>query len=170
MAKIKIITKIGDVFFISLKNNHKCYGQIIGNKNGIIAVIVFGKLYDEKDNPSITEIIAESPLFFAHTFEIRLCDGKWKIIGNYLSNINSFYKPFYKLGTKDDARLVNYDDEFIRPISPDEFEELSYRPTISEVGLENAINGYFKLGTWYDSDKKYLYEYVLKSKLIAENG
>lgn len=168
MAKIKIIAKIGDIFFILLKNNHKCYGQIINNKNGIISVIIFDKLYSENDNPTITEIVAESPLFFAHTFDNRICDEKWKIIDNYLSNINSFYKPYYKLGTKDDARLVNYNDEFIRPISTDEFEQLSYRSTVSVASFEDAINGYFKLDTWYPTDSKYLYDYVLRSKKIAE--
>jgi hypothetical protein len=126
------------------------------------------KLFNENDNPSISEVVVEKPLFFAQTFDIRLCENKWKIISNYLNNLNSYSRPFYKLGTKEDARLVNYYGEFIRQISPDEFEELSYKSTISEVGLEAAINGYFKLDTWYDSDKKYLYEYVLKSNLIAK--
>lgn len=169
MKKSKIVAKVGDLFFIPLKNNHKCYGQIIDGNDGIIVVIVFAKLYSENDNPSIKEIVSEKPLFFAHTFDIRLCENKWKIIGNYLNNINSYDKPFYKLGTKDDARLVNYNGEIIRPISPDEFEQLSYKPTISVASLESAINGYFNLDTWYDSDKKYLYEYVIQSNLIAEN-
>jgi hypothetical protein len=29
MKKTKLIVKTGDVFFIPLKNNNKCYGQII---------------------------------------------------------------------------------------------------------------------------------------------
>lgn len=69
MAK-RIVTKIGDVFCVNLKDETKGYFQYVANDQTMLnssVIRAFKKRYNHDESPKIEEIINDEVQFYAHT-------------------------------------------------------------------------------------------------------
>lgn len=95
--------------------------------------------------------------------------GRWKIIGNYISNLKDVIMPYYKLGFPPDVKLVNYRLDVIRMATPEEDELLNFQHSMSPIGYQKELQAYYNLIEW-KSDIKYNYkqmvDLLIKLKLL----
>lgn len=72
----RVITKIGDVFYVKLNDNNKKYFQYVANDltqlNSDI-IRIFKKVYPINENPDLSEVVKDEVEFYAH------CVIKWGI-------------------------------------------------------------------------------------------
>ncbi|WP_160140288.1 Imm26 family immunity protein [Chryseobacterium sp. c4a] len=161
----------GDIFTIPLKNNEFGLGQIINfpRTSDAFIIVLFNKKISESDTFDSIKIEDLEIIFLGYTFDAKLYYNDWQIIGNYKDNIQSIFLPFFKLGTIDDASLVNYRSKVLKRINESQFNKLTYKTEIAPIRYENALNAYFGLQEWISEDyDKILYEKTLESIKIAE--
>ena len=167
----KLKLKEGDLFTIPVNKNEFGLGQIIcfPKTSDAFIIIVFDKKYHDIEDVIFEEGVNSKILFLGYTFDAKLYYKDWQILGNYKLNIEDIILPFFKVGTSDDARLVNYKSEELTPIDINDFEKLSYKSEIAPIRYENALKSYFGLKEWSAEDyDKILYQKTLESIKVAE--
>lgn len=170
MAK-RFKIKEGDIFAIPLGNKEFGLGQIINfpKTSDAFIVILFNEKISHLEDYNDLKIDDLKIIFLGYTFDAKLYYKDWPIIGNYTDNIDSVPLPFFKLGTSDDARLVNYKSEVLKPINESQFHKLHYKSEIAPIRYENALKSHFGLGEWIAEDyNKLLFDKTLESIKIAE--
>lgn len=84
MAK-RIVTRIGNVFCVEIRNEYKCYFQYIANDWTIlnsVVIRVFKRHYPMAYEPNMDEIVHDSVTFYAHTIlRAGLNFGAWYKVG-----------------------------------------------------------------------------------------
>jgi Immunity protein 26 len=161
----------GDLFTIPLNESEFGIGQIVcfPNTSDAFIIIVFDKKYSSSQNIDFKELVTSEILFLGYTFDAKLYYKDWNIMDNIKSNIADVKSPFFKLGTIDDARLVNYKSEELKAIDKKSFEQLSYKTEIAPIRYENALKAHFGLKEWKAEDyDKILYKKTLESIKVAE--
>ncbi|BFO67000.1 Imm26 family immunity protein [Chryseobacterium sp. KCF3-3] len=161
----------GDIFAIPLGNNEFGIGQIINfpKTSDAFIVIIFDRKIDDLEKYADLKIEDLKIIFLGYTFDAKLYYKDWLIIGNYMDNITSIHLPFFKLGTSDDARLVDYKSKVLKHIDESQFNKLTYKSEIAPIRFENALKAHFGLQEWIPEDyDKILYEKTLESVKIAE--
>jgi hypothetical protein len=170
MAK-RFKLKVGDFFTIPLEDNEFGLGQIVNfpKTSDAFIIILFNKKIKDLDEFDDLKIADLEIIFLGYTFDAKLYYKDWAIIGNYKDNIESVSLPFFKLGTIDDARLVNYKSETLKPITESQFNKLMYKAEIAPIRYENALKAFFGIKEWIAEDyDKILYEKTLESIKIAK--
>ncbi|UKB82742.1 immunity 26/phosphotriesterase HocA family protein [Chryseobacterium sp. MEBOG06] len=161
----------GDVFAIPLGNSEFGLGQIINfpKTSDAFIVVIFNEKIAELNEFDKINIDDLKIIFLGYTFDAKLYYKDWQIIGNYKDNIQSIPLPFFKLGTSDDARLVDYKSKVLKHLDESQFDELVYKSEIAPIRYENALKAHFGLQEWIPEDyDKILYEKTLESVKIAE--
>lgn len=150
----------GDIFEFSINDNSKSYGQIVcvPNKQSL-AIVIFKEQFLSR--PSLKEIVNSEVLFFGLTFDAKLYNKHWVIIGNNTDKINDIHLPYYKLGTEE-VIIETFDKQIIGTASQEEIDVLEYRTIVSPVAFELALKAYYHQTEWTDRFEKLLY-----SRLVA---
>ena len=83
--KKRIVTKIGNVFCVEIKNEFKCYFQYVANdweQLNSSVIRVFKKRYPIESTPAIDEIIQDEISFYVHTvLRAGIANGAWYKVG-----------------------------------------------------------------------------------------
>ncbi len=150
----------GDIFEFSINDNTTCYGQIIKipNKESLV-VVIFEGLYNSR--PLLDEIVKDDILLFGSTFDARIYNGNWKVIGNTKNNLEGIHLPFYKIGI-DPAYLESFDGMRIRELCPSEEGKFSYRKYVAPVRFELALKAHYKQTEWNEKYDSLLYKNVIE--------
>ena len=166
---MKIRIKAGDVFSIPVSSDKIGFGQIVNIPDkSIFIIVVFKKIFDKNQVPTIESICSGTILFEGYTLDALLYHKQWIIVGNYTSNIGKIKLPYYKLGTPPDRKIVNYKGDLLRKATKQEFEELEYQTVSSPIQYEMALKAYHKMGDWEDYFEAFYYKNVLTSIKIVE--
>ncbi|MDR4891000.1 MULTISPECIES: Imm26 family immunity protein [unclassified Chryseobacterium] len=149
----------GDVFAIPLGNSEFGLGQIINfpKTSDAFIVILFNEKITELDEFQNININDLKIIFLGYTFDAKLYYKDWQVIGNYKDNIQSVSLPFFRLGTSDDARLVDYKSKILKNIDEFQFNKLMYKSEIAPIRFENALKAHFGLQEWISEDYDKIY-------------
>ena len=83
--KKRIVTKIGNVFCVEIKNEFKCYFQYVANdweQLNSSVIRVFKKRYPIESTPAIDEISQDEISFYVHTvLRVGIAHGAWYKVG-----------------------------------------------------------------------------------------
>lgn len=92
---VRIVTKVGDIYFVKVNDQSKKYFQYITNDITQLnsdVIRTFKKEYQINSNPNLEEIINDDIDFYSHcVVKLGIKMGYWKKIGNIkdVGNINN---------------------------------------------------------------------------------
>lgn len=156
--KAKIEVNVGDVFQIPIDDARIGYGQVVLKpENPILFICVFAATTPPGTSPDLNEIVRSDILLAGSTFDALLNNGRWRIVGNVMSNLSSIALPVYKSGMGAEAIVETLDRSRRRRASKQEESLLPFRTYTAPIGFELALKAIGGIGEWlppYD-DMKY---------------
>jgi Immunity protein 26 len=158
----------GNVYSFPVENKFGLV-QIVDNPGDYeLYIIVFERLYT-REEIDINDLENEKILFAGITQDGRIYNDLWRYEGRnteYIKKVRFFY---YKMGLDyKEGELYNYNEEYLRKTTKEEFKQLDYRTAHSSVGFEKSLKSYHGIDFLdYEYDDM-LYENVLKSIEIVE--
>jgi hypothetical protein len=159
--------KIGDVFLIPLDELSAAGGQVIAiRENEELYIAVMDRRIDASEsNPECA--IAGNPVLLTLSFDAKLANGQWPIIGNLSEAVYRYPQPAFKINHAGIMSIESRDKSVRRPATKAELEVLRNRSIASPMIIEDAIKAYFGLGEWSESYDKRLAQYAaMSSELI----
>lgn len=82
----RVTTKIGDIFSVQINEECRKYFQLVARDLTQLnsdVIRAFSKVYSNKANPELNEIVKEKPEFYAHCVtKLGLKMGYWQKVGN----------------------------------------------------------------------------------------
>ena len=98
--KKRVVTKIGNIFCVEIKDQFKSYFQYIANDMSMLnssVIRVFKRHYPLDANPSMDEIIDDEVFFYAHTIlRAGIAFGTWYKVGTS-KNIGSLENIMFRM-------------------------------------------------------------------------
>jgi len=137
---------VGDVFLIPLDEGRNGLGQLAGDWNGELYVVIYDKVVSDAASPADVD---NQPLQFAAlTLDAKLHHGDWRIIGNRKQNIETIPQPWFKVGVEGQTYVEARDRSVTRPATATESAALRLRTVVAPVRLENALKALHGIGEW----------------------
>src|SRR5258708_34176416 len=123
---------------------------------------VFRTAYERGANPDLTEIVKDEIAFMAESFDGKIWNGHWPIIGNVKPDLSRIPLPVYKLTVDrvDNWQVVSYDGLRRRPATRGEREALEPRLLVAPIILERAVQALHGTAPWDESYRPLEYETV----------
>lgn len=161
MATKRIEIKEGDIFTIPIDEQTQGYGQIvkIPSRYDFIMVVFDGKWHVQQ-NIDLTQIVKQQILYIGYTTDTLLNIGRWRIIGNIISNLKTITMPFYKLAFSPETKLINYKLDIIRLATFEEDQLLPFQHSMSPMGYQKELQAYYNVTEW-KADIKYNYKHMV---------
>jgi hypothetical protein len=138
---------VGDVFLISLNEGRYGIGQLAGDWQGELYVVIYDKIVSADAAPA--DVDNEPLLFAALTLDAKLHRGDWRIIGNRKENIGTIPQPWFRVGVEGQTYIEARDRSVTRPASTTEAAALRLRTVVAPVRLENALKALHGIGEWH---------------------
>ncbi len=162
-----VIPKVGDVFLIPLDDASAAGGHVVAiRENEELYVAIMGHLL-RRDEQNSEVAIAGEPILLTLSFDAKLSNGDWPIIGNLANFVHRYPHPAFKIKHLGIISIESRDRSVRRPATKDELDILQNRSVASPMIIEDAIRAYFGLGEWVESYNKRKAKYAEKSsKLI----
>jgi len=136
----RVRLKQGDIFRIPLDERRFGRGQII--EPGIVFLMTILKTPVEA-HFEVGEIDTRDILLCGRTTDAEFFHDRWHVVGNLpLPERGIIPRPCYKLGPKEDARLVDFDGKFLRRATAFEWENLDYQNSASPGLYEDAFKAH----------------------------
>lgn len=164
---MRIATKVGDVFLIPLDEESSVGGHVIAIREvEELYVAVFGRRLNRDETDPETAIAGE-PVLLTLSFDAKLSNGDWPIIGNVVDAIDRYPHPAFGIKHAGTMSIESRDKSVLRPATDDELRILQNRSVASPMIIEDAIKAYFGTGEWNEAYDKRRAEYaVASSRLI----
>jgi len=152
---------VGDVFLIPLNEERYGIGQLAGDWNGELYVIIYDKVVSAEASPADVD---NAPLLFAAlTLDAKLHRGDWRIIGNRKENIETIPQPWFKVGVEGQTYVEARDRSVTRLATTKEAAALKLRTVVAPVRLENALKALHGAGEWHPRFEELRAEYAIES-------
>jgi len=126
-------------------------------------MVVFEGKWSKNDTVSIVAIINTPILFIGFTSDALLYHGRWIIIGNIISNLDSIVIPYYfKVGLPTEPQqLINYKLDVLRIATQQESDLLYRHHSMSPIGYQKMLQAYYDIGDLDNEDIKYNYKHII---------
>jgi Immunity protein 26 len=158
--------KIGDVFLIPLDDAGFGVGQVAGNWQGELYLIIY-EATSATQNVALDEIMSKPPWLAALSLDAKLWNGDWPIIGNVQENLDGVPQPVFKVNQDEQVFLESRDRSISRPATAQEEQILRLRNVVAPIRLENALKARHGIGSWNPRYDELLAEYAtVSSKLL----
>ncbi|WP_298015775.1 hypothetical protein [uncultured Parasphingopyxis sp.] len=156
----------GDVFFIPLNDHLGVGGQVISiREEEELYIAVMGELIEKNIN-DIGIIIDQEPILLTLTFDAKIYNEDWPILGNYIENLKFYPDLAFKIKHTGIMSVQSRDKTFIRPAKADELDELEYRSIASPQIIEDIIRSYLYNSDWNEDYEKRLAKYAYRSSRL----
>src|SRR5262245_3433777 len=100
---------VGDVFSVTLSQSQRSFGQILGVFEDQLYLVVFFDILHDPTKISVDAIVASDPLLIGNTFDSKIVNGDWQIIGNVPPDRTRFPYPKYKVGSGSKCYVEAFD-------------------------------------------------------------
>lgn len=160
---MNVLPKVGDVFLIPLDETSAAGGHIVGiRENDELYLAVMGRRLDrgQKD----PEVAADGePILLTLSFDAKLLNGDWPIIGNLTGSLSRYPHPAFKIRHAGVMSVESRDKSVRRPATTVELNILQNRSIASPAVIEDVIRAHHGLGKWNESYDKRLANYAIIS-------
>lgn len=157
--------KVGDVFLVPIDQARFGIGQIAGDWQGELYIIIYDAVCNIGDvDPNIVK--SKQPLFAALSLDAKIYNGDWPIIGNIIENLKLIPQPVFKINQGKRIFLETRDRSISRPASNSEIEMLRLRTIVAPIRLENALKAHNGVGDWIPRYDDLRVEYAFKSSQL----
>jgi hypothetical protein len=158
----------GDVFQVPIDEDSVGHGQIIGSRPSTLLVAIFKELHPRSSAPHLTQIASGEVAFLAETFDAKIWNGEWPIVGNASPDHVRIPFPTYKvaIGRATDWYVETFDAPQRRPAKPWEIDSLPLRNIVSPIRLENALRALHGVGQWDPSYRLLEFDVIRRSSTI----
>jgi hypothetical protein len=153
---------VGDVFLVPIEGFRSGIGQIAGNWKGELYIVIYDAVFED-ENVDPKQVVSANPLFAALSFDAKIHQGNWRIIGNVTENLDGIPQPVFKINQDGTVFLESRDRSMTRPASDDEAQALRLRTVVAPVRLEKALQAYNGVGNWSPRYDDLRYDYALES-------
>jgi hypothetical protein len=159
---------IGDVFTVPIDYTHCGAGQIIERymSTELLFLGIFYWIGISGEIYNIDEMVSESPILAANSFDTLIVSGDWPIIGNTCSQIKRFPLPPYKVLIKGKYYIENWNNDKRRKATDKEIEYIDFRNGVSPIRLEKALKAHNNVAPWHDSFNKMKVSYLSEQAKI----
>jgi len=164
-----IVPTVGDVFLIPLDDESAVGGQVIAIREGVelYLAIMDQRLPLNEIDPKVAT--AGKPVLLTLSFDAKLFNGDWKIIGNFKECIDEYPHPAFKVIHAGIMSVESRDKTFRRPAKIYEIEYLQNRSVASAQIIEDAIRAHFGLAEWKPIYDKRRAEYARLSSIFCSD-
>jgi hypothetical protein len=159
----KINASKGDVFLIPLDESRVGLGQVVDVLPSELYLVAFAGSWPAYSPPIANDVIGREPRFATLSFDAKLWNGDWRIIGNTVENLPSIRLPLFKVRCTGCVLVEKHDGSKSRLASTDEAQFLRYRSTVAPVRLENAVKADHGIADWNPAFDKLFYSYAKDS-------
>jgi hypothetical protein len=159
---VKRPVSIGDVFQVSVDNDHVAYGQVLGFVGERPFVGVFTTLYPRTETVEVNKIVSDELAIACVIMPTILTASEWPTVGIALVTPARF-APAYKMGigtTEFPYEIISFDGLPKRRARPDEQEGRPGYPTRSAAHIQAALRVFHNLDQPFPG-----YDSFLASKL-----
>lgn len=167
-SRVKI--SVGDVFQIPIDSARVGYGQVVlrpeKNVKGVLFICVYAETTRPDEAPKIRQIVQSDILLAGNTFDAKLNNGDWPIVGNLTENLPTIALPNYKYGMGDEAVVETLDRTRRRRATPEEERSLPFRSFTAPIGFELALKAIGGVGEWRDDFNSLNYEELRKTSEV----
>jgi len=154
--------KVGDVFMMTVTNERVSFGQVMANiKPNPPLFGIFEPLFERELRPPLEEITKCPLLFLVNSFDVKIANGDWPIVGWKEPSIRE--TPNFKLGSGEHTMVISYDGTRRRLATPEEALTLELRNSVSPALLLRAVRAYHGYEVWEPDFDRYRYEKALRS-------
>src|SRR6266571_3133146 len=117
MPRRGIKPRIGDVFEIPIDESRVAYGQIVAERMKSHLMVVFRTACERGANPDLATIVNDDIVFMAESFDAKIWNGDWPILGNVKPDLSRITLPLYKVSVDraDNLHVESYDGLRRRP-------------------------------------------------------
>lgn len=152
---------VGDVFLIPLDEERFGLGQVAGDWQNELYIVVYDKVVPH--GASALEIDGTQLLFAALTLDAKFHHGDWRIVGNRRDNLSQLPQPWYKVRISGVPYVEARDRSVIRPATADEASLLRNRTVSSPAVIEGALKALHGLEDWLPPYDKLRVDYAVQS-------
>lgn len=133
----------GDVFLLPIDKSRVGLGQIVDVLPSELYVVIFSKAWSTSSPPSACDVVGQEVLFASLTFDAKLNNGEWTLVGNVTDNLKNIKLPLSKVRISGVMHIESHDGKWSRRATEGEAEHLRFRKTVAPVRLEKALKAYF---------------------------
>jgi len=153
---------VGDVFTIPIDDTRCGSGQILERymTTELLFLGVFNWIGIVGEVYNIDEVVSESPILAANSFDTLIVSGDWPIIGNTFSQIKRFPLPPYKVLIDGKYYIEDWGNKKRRKASDKEIEFIDFRNGVSPIRIEKALKAHNQEAPWHDSFNKMKVSYL----------
>jgi hypothetical protein len=160
--------RVGDVFLVPIDHSRFGIGQIAGDWNGELYIIIYDTIYGSDDVDPVS-VLYGRPLFAALSLDAKIHCGDWQIIGNVKDNLDQIPQPTFKVNQGAQVFLETRDRSVTRRASDSESRDLRLRTVVAPVRIENALKAWQGIGDWNSKYDELRADYAFESsRLIAD--
>jgi len=156
--------RLGDIFEIPIDDTRVGYGQVVAVRVATHAfcMVVFERIFEMEPPPSLEVVVGSDILLVANTFDSRIKNGSWTVVGRREPDLSRVPFPAYKLsvGAIDDVFVVSYDGKRRRRATPEETSVLDFRWDVAPIRLEKALKAFHGLLPWDDDYARLGYQHA----------
>lgn len=140
----------GDVFQLSIDVDRVGYGQVVGSRPSTLLVAIFRESLPRTSVCDCAQIVTGDVAFLAETFDAKIWNGDWPIVGHVVPDHVRIPFPWYKvtIDRATDWYVESYDTSQRRPAMPWEVDSLLLRNIVSPIRLEKALQALHGIGQW----------------------
>ncbi|RYG02557.1 MAG: hypothetical protein EON94_05680 [Caulobacteraceae bacterium] len=154
----------GDVFLIPLDEERCGIGQVAGEWESELYVVVYDKVVPR--DAVATDIDGAGLQFAALTLDAKFYHGDWQIIGNRRDNLTQLPQPWFKVRISGVPYIEARDRSVSRPATAEEASVLRNRTVSSPAVIEGALRAYHGLEEWLPHYDKLRADYACQSSRL----
>jgi hypothetical protein len=162
MAKLTV----GDVFLVPLDSERYGIGQLAGDWNGELYVVVYDRVVSRE--ASADDLNGAGLQLAALTLDAKFHHGDWPVIGNRKDNVPYLPQPWFKVGVNGETHIEARDRSVTRRATSTEEARLRHRTVVAPVRIENALKALHGLAEWNPRFDELRADYAVESAKLVE--
>lgn len=131
----------GDVFKIHLDEGHIGYGQVVSEPKADLPLYALFDICSQAEL-SLEEIVSKDIIVLAHSMDVKITSGQWKVVGNREVS-NGMPIPLFRVEHAQQGwLLMDHEGNILRRAKPEELEDAKRKRAFSPAALEYALKAY----------------------------
>lgn len=131
----------GDIFRIRLDERYFGYGQVVSDPKDDLPLYA---LFDICSGTELTldEIVSKDIIVLAHSMDVKITSGLWKVIGNREVS-NDMPIPLFRVEHAQQGwLLMDHEGNILRRAKPEDLKDAKRKKAFSPAALEYALKAY----------------------------